>query len=188
MRWERLLADIEAAEAARDRADMLGEAAERARHETGQVTMAGRLRAAVGTVVTIEVDGPQRCAGTLSAVGSGWLVLESGPASWLIATAHVVQVADLPRPAAPGLNAAARRVYEGLGLRHALRGIAADRSAVQIGLGGNGVIAGTIDRVGADFVDLAVHPVGEPRRARDVQGARSVPITAIRYVRRSSAQ
>lgn len=188
MRWERLLADIEAAEAARDRADMLGEAAERARHETGQVALAGRLRAAVGAVVTIEVDGPQRCAGTLSAVGSGWLVLESGPVSWLVATAHLVQVADLPRPTAPAMDAAERRVYDGLGLRHALRGIAADRSAVQIGLGVNGVLAGTIDRVGADFVDLAVHPIGEPRRARDVRGVRSVPIAAIRYVRRGSEQ
>jgi hypothetical protein len=43
---------------------------------------------------------------------------------------------------------------------------------------------GTIDRVGADFVELSEHRVGEFRRARDVLAVRTVPFEAIGLVRR----
>ena len=68
-----------------------------------------------------------------------------------------------------------------------LRGIAADRSFVQIGLGAADAVAGTIDRVGADFIDVAVHATGEPRRAREVRGQRTVRLDAISYLRRGAA-
>lgn len=186
MRWDRLLADIEAAEAARERAEMLGEAAERSRMETGRVSLEARLRAAEGRPVVLEVDGPQRCAGRLAGVGLGWVVVEGAPASWLVATRHVLWVADLPRQFSPPPEGAAKRLYESLGIRHVLRGIAADRSAVQIGLGTGEPLTGTIDRVGADFVDLAVHAPGELRRTRELRGERAVHIDAIRYVRRQA--
>jgi hypothetical protein len=185
MRWDRLLGDIEAAEDARARAEMLGEAAERSRLETARVTLESRLAAAAGSRLTIDLDGAGRCSGVVTAVGRGWVVLDAGQVSWVVAVEHIRWVADLGRNAAPPPSAAGRRIYDKLGIAHVLRGIATDRAAVQLGLGAGETLAGTIDRVGADFVDVAVHAVGEPRRPREVRGRRTVRTAAIRFVRRS---
>lgn len=185
MRWERLLADLVTAEEARQRAAMLGEATERARTETARVTLVDRLRAAEGHRLVFEVDGPQRCAGVLAGIGPGWLVLEDDAVQWMLALRHVVWVDELPPFVAPQPQGAARQVYQRLGLTHVLRGIAADRSGVRIGVGRSDPVYGTIDRVGADFVDVAVHPVGEPRRSRQVTGHRTIAIDAVRYVQRT---
>lgn len=187
MRWDRLLADIEAAELARERAEMLGEAAERSRLETARVRLQSRLEAACGAQITVEIDGPHRAIGAIEAVGNGWFVLVGGAQSWVIPTGHVLWIGDLPRHAAPPPEGGAKRIFESLGLQHVLRGIAADRSFVQIGLGAADAVAGTIDRVGADFIDVAVHATGEPRRAREVRGQRTVRLDAISYLRRGAA-
>lgn len=184
MRWERLLADLEAVEEARRRAELLGETAELIRAETARIPLAARLRAAEGVRLTFEVDGGHRCAGTLTGVGQGWVLLEDGAVQWLLAMRHVLWVDGLPRYAAPELDGAARRIYESLGLPHVLRGIAADRSAVHLGLGRGEPVFGTIDRVGSDFVELALHPSGEPRRRTAVGAHRAVAIDAVRYLRR----
>jgi hypothetical protein len=41
------------------------------------------------------------------------------------------------------------------------------------------VLAGTIDRAGADHLDLALHDAGSPRRARAVTGFRVVPFASV---------
>lgn len=186
MRWERLLADLQAVEETRQRAELLGEAAERARAETARASLAGRLRAAEGRRLAFEVDGGQRCAGTVAGVGAGWVVLEDAPTQWLLASRYIRWVDDLPRYAAAEPDGVAKRIYDSLGLRHVLRGVAADRSTVRLGVGGAAPLTGTIDRVGADFVDLALHPAGEARRQREVSAQRAVAIDAIRYLQRSA--
>ena len=60
---------------------------------------------------------------------------------------------------------------------------ARDRSAVQIVLDDGSVLGGTLDRVGADYVELAEHPADLPRRAEAVQGVRGVVIAGIAVVR-----
>ena len=70
-----------------------------------------------------------------------------------------------------------------LDLRRALRGLARDRSAVQVVLDDGVVLAGTLDRVGADYVELAEHPADQPRRAEAVQGVRAVVHRAVAVVR-----
>jgi len=74
-------------------------------------------------------------------------------------------------------------VGERLGLGYALRVIARDRSPVTLVLRDGTVVGGTLDRVGADFVDLAEHPVGEPRRAGNVRGVRMISLGALAVVR-----
>ncbi len=77
------------------------------------------------------------------------------------------------------------RVAARLGLASALRGIARDRSGTAITLVDATRIVGTIDRVGADFVEVAEHAPGEARRAKAVSQVRTVPLAALAVVRAS---
>jgi hypothetical protein len=54
---------------------------------------------------------------------------------------------------------------------------------VVVGLVDGGAVTGTVDRVGADFVEVAEHGPGEPRRQREVSGVRAVAFAAIAVVR-----
>jgi hypothetical protein len=75
-------------------------------------------------------------------------------------------------------------------LRAALRGIARDRSTVRIHLtSGNtqfDAVDATIDRVGADFLEVAAHSAGAARRRAEVRETELVPFTAVVAVRRST--
>ena len=71
-----------------------------------------------------------------------------------------------------------------LTLRSALRGLVRDRSAVQVRLVDARMITGTLDRVGADFVELAEHAAAEPRRRADVRDVLVLPLAAIVLIRR----
>ena len=46
------------------------------------------------------------------------------------------------------------------------------------------ILSGTIDRVGADFVEIAAHAVGEERRRADVRELVVVALTGLALVRR----
>ena len=46
----------------------------------------------------------------------------------------------------------------------------------------DGIVHGTIDRVARDHVDLALHEPGSPRREREVQGYRIVPLDRVLLV------
>jgi hypothetical protein len=70
-----------------------------------------------------------------------------------------------------------------LDLRYALRGVARNRSALSVVLRDGGVLTGTIDRVGLDFLEMAEHPMGEPRRARSVRDSRAVRLAALAMLR-----
>jgi hypothetical protein len=45
-------------------------------------------------------------------------------------------------------------------------------------------LGGTLDRVGADFVELAQHGTGEARREAAVRGARLLPLEGLALLRR----
>ena len=115
-------------------------------------------------------------------VGSDWLLLEDDRGRQnLVAAAAVRAVAGLGRGAAPPEPSGAVRGL--LDLRRALRALARDRAVVQVVLDDGGVLRGTLDRVGADYVELAEHPADLPRRAEAVQGVRAVVIAAVAVVR-----
>jgi hypothetical protein len=71
-----------------------------------------------------------------------------------------------------------------LGLRHILRGVARDRSVLRVHLIDETVVDGTIDRVGSDFVEIAVHAAGEIRRQSEVREVLVVALSAIAAIRR----
>lgn len=182
MRWQQLFADLEARfEAELDAADR-GDPSSRARHEIGALRWADRLRGAVGSPVVLLCRGAGSVAGTLSDVGSDWvLLLDDRGRESLVAASAVRAVSGLGRRTAPPQEDGPVRGR--LDLRRALRGLARDRAAVQLVLDEGTALAGTIDRVGADYLDLAEHPADLHRRTETVQGVRTVVIDAVVVVR-----
>ena len=181
MRWQQLFADLQAQFEAEEAAEHRGVDASRARAETGAVELVRRLRGSLGAPLTLRCRGAGAVAGTLVDVGVDWLLLEDEQGrSNLVAAATVRTVTGLGLRTAVAETGAVRARMD---LRWALRGLARDRSAVQVVLDDGGVLTGTLDRVGADHVDLAEHPAGLPRRAEAVRAVHVVVIAAIAVVR-----
>ena len=182
MRWEQLFTDLEAQLDAAETAEQQAEEASRARAEHGRVRLVDRVRGAHGHEVSLRCLGGATVAGRLVDVGIDWLLLVDGQGrEVLVATAAVTVVAGLGTPTAAGSpdGEVARR----LDLRRALRGLARDRAPVSCLLADGGVLTGTVDRVGADFLELAEHPLDQPRRRGAVTGVRAVPVRAVVAVR-----
>jgi hypothetical protein len=178
VRWELLFADLEAFAEASERAVFAGEVAERERAERAELRLADRLRAHVGGRLTFSVLGGDRLTGRLADVGAEWILLEEADSVLLPLTA-VTGVDGLSRVAAIDTGKLARRI----GWTVLLRRLARDRALVRLTLVDGGTAAGTIDRVGADHLDLAQHPLDEARRAGAVRGVRVIPLSALVTVR-----
>jgi len=181
MRWDALFADLESQFAALHEGDLYGEVADRIRAEVGKITVLDRLRGALDTVIRVELVDAEPVQGILTRVGKDCLLLESERYDeWLIPVGALVAVHHLGPWAEPAIGA----VEGKLGLAHLLRGIARDRSPVTLFCSGGAPVTGTIDRVGADFLELAEHPLDAPRRRTEVYNVRLVPTQALRAVRR----
>lgn len=182
MRWERLFADLEAQFAAQSPDDDTAEAASRARYEHGRVLLIDRLRGSLGRQVTLSCRGTGDLTGRLVDVGVDWLLLTDAMGrELLVAAAAVRAVGGLGATTAPGAEAGP--VTRRLDLRRALRGLARDRAPVQCLLDDGSQLTGTVDRVGADFLELAEHPLDVPRRRDAVRGVRAVVLDAVAAVR-----
>ena len=180
MRWRRLFDDLEAQVDAALEAELEGEVSERSRREAALVRLRDRLAAAVGATVTVHLPGAGQVQGVLADCGVDWLLLEQGAGEVLVPLSAVLGVTGAgPAAAAPDESAVGAR----LDLRWALRGLARSRTAVRLVLLDGSVVAGTLDRVGADHVDLAEHGRDELRRASAVRQVRLVPLTALVAVR-----
>lgn len=181
MRWEELFADLESQFASLEDGSLYGEVAERIRTEVGRITLLDRLRGAVGTGVRIELVSGQPVQGELARVGKDCILIASGRSEeWLVPAAALAAVHGLE----PWAERAEGAIAAKLGLVHLLRGVARDRSPVTVYGTGGQPVSGTIDRVGADFFELAEHPLDVPRRRDEVFNSRLVPTTALVAVRR----
>jgi hypothetical protein len=182
VRWQRLFSDLEAQAEELATRDFEGEVAERTRIEIGKLRLVDRLRAATGHSVQVSCLGAGLVCGDLDQVGSGWLLLTESPGrEALIPLDAVLSLVGLGAlSATPGSEG---RVGSRLDLRHALRRIVRDRAPVQVLLVDGTGFDGTLDRVGADFVEVAEHPRGEPRRSTAVQRVRTLPLAALALVR-----
>ncbi|HEU0103098.1 MAG TPA: hypothetical protein VFR07_12345 [Mycobacteriales bacterium] len=180
MRWKALFDDLEAQAAAADRVELEDEVRDRTRREVGLVRAADRLRACVGEPLAVSVVGAGPAHGTLLDAGPDWLLLEERPGrDALVPLAAVLGVTGVGRRTAAPLDRVGRR----LDLRWTLRALVRDRAALQVRLRDGSLLAGTLDRVGADHVDLAEHPQGELRRPAAVLGVRLVPLDALALLR-----
>lgn len=181
MRWQGLFDDLEAQLEAAQAAELAGELAERARRESALLRWSDRLRAAEGADLAVTLPGAGVLRGRLLEAGTDWLLLaEHGRREVLVPSTAVLGVTGLgPRSAVPDESPVTRR----LDLRWALRGLARSRTAVTLGLVDGSLVTGTLDRVGADHLDLAEHAPGEVRRAGAVRQVRLVPLPALALVR-----
>lgn len=182
MRWEALFGDLEAQFEQAEAAQLAAEVADRTRRELARIRLVDRLRAATGGELSCAVAGGETVSGRLLDVGADWILLgEAFAREALLPLAAVMGVTGLgPRASEPGSEGA---VAKRLDLRYALRVVARDRSPVFCLLVDGSRVAGTLDRVGADFVDLAEHPADEPRRPAAVRAVRSIPLSALAVVR-----
>lgn len=184
MRWDALFADLEAQAEALASAERAAEVDERIRGEVGALGLLDRARGAVGAQLRLRLDGGHAAHGRLVRVGADWLLLDEGagrealiPAGALLGARGLLRYSAVPGSAGP--------VESRLGLRQALRGIARDRSPVRLALRDGASMAATIDRVGADFVEVATHAAGEARRRQEVRDVELVPISALVAARRT---
>ena len=122
-----------------------------------------------GELVAAGVRRPQ-CVIPFSAIGG--VLLDRGG----------VERSLHEQPSAPA------RLAERIGLAFVLRDLCRRRAAVELDCGVNQsgaarVLHGTIDRVGRDHCDLAMHDAGVPRRSALVTGFRIVPFDQLMMVR-----
>jgi hypothetical protein len=198
MRWDRLFADLEARFDEIGDAEAAAELADRQRVAIGAVRATQRLSGAVDQQIRVRLAGGASIGGVLRTVGPDWLLLvEAQARECIVALGAVTAVEGLIAATAPEMTGLELR----LDLRRALRGLARDRSPVAVGLTGwsgglagtapgiasgsigSAEVIGTIDRVGADFIEVAVHAAWEPRRAGTVRSVALVPIEAVIVVR-----
>lgn len=177
MRWEALFDDFEAQLAAWEAREHAGEVAERIRAERARIDLSQRLLAHSGRRIAVRVVSGE-VAGTLADVAPAWIVIADSSAQYLVPTAAMLWVEGLGRDASspPG------RVLRALGLGHAVRALARDRASVGVQLRGS-TVHGTIDRVGADHFDLAVHEPGQWRRSAAVRSVASIAFSGIDWIR-----
>lgn len=181
-RWYDLFADLEAQAESLALLERAGEIEDRTRGEVGRVTVTDRLRAAVGSTLRVHCRGGLTLRGALTRVHQDWLLLDQEHGrETLVVAEHILAISGLSRSAAG--EESQSLVDRRLALLIALRQIARDRSNVRLHLV-EGAFEGTIDRAGANFVDLAVHPPGEARRRSSVLEVVLIPTASLVAVSR----
>jgi hypothetical protein len=198
MRWDKLFDDLESQLENEITADDLEVDAEEERLRLGRLSMRDRL-------VSLHARSSEESPLTLSVVlitgarliirpaiiGRDWMsadvVDDSGrPAQCIVpfaamagislGSAHITpSLATKPSSGHPSLS-------QRLGLSYVLRDLCRRRRAVSILLVA-GEVHGTIDRVGRDHLDLAVHERGTVRRETAVSEYRLVPFSSLVLVR-----
>ncbi len=183
MRWEQLFADLEAQAEAETRAELAGEVADRTRRELGRLRLVDRLRPAAGAPLIVRLQGAGVLSGTVADVGADWVLLaEQDGGAALLPLAAVVALSGAGGASdVPDSEGEVARRFD---LRFALRGLVRDRTTVEVVLVDGTRLTGTLDRVGADHVDLAQHDPQDARRAAAVRQVLLLPLWAIALVRR----
>lgn len=186
MHWDRFFEDIESQLAAEWETERAALDTEAERLRVARLDLRTRLRAAAAERATVTVDvGVDAARGRLVIAGADWVGVETDegalaavPMSSCVAVG--VEHAALLRSA---LDVPVDPLTARIGFGFLCRDLARRRVVVSV-LGSDGTArTGTIDRAGADHLDLAMHDPDAPRRAASVRGFRMVPFSAVAWVR-----
>lgn len=181
MRWEDLFDDLEGQAEAWQRAERDAEVADRTRAEVGQVTLISRLRSNEGRDVSARLANGTTISGTLVRLGVDWMLLAC-PQEVVVPVSGIATLADLPWEAVSPHGVG--HVGSRLSLSSVFRAMAVDRARITVQLNDTTSVSGTPDRVGRDFVDLAVHHEDQAPRAAAVSRRTTVVYSAISAVLR----
>jgi len=183
--WERLFDDLEDQLASGWEAERAALDAESERLRFSRLDLRARLGALVraSTPVAATLHDGTTVAGRPCAVGADWaaLVPDDGRVNVLLPL-DAVSLWTLDHGALLGSGANAEPLSplrERLSLGFVLRDLARRRTGVTVRTRPGTLLSGTIDRAGADHLDLALHDAGEARRARAVRGFRIIPFAAL---------
>ena len=183
MRWNALFEDMEAQLAEAETLVFESEVSDRSRADAASTGLADRLRGSLGGPIGVHLVSGSTFAGILSHVGAESLVVDEVAHQVLVPFAAVSHYGGIGRIAVCESSAVRSKV----GLASALRGLARDRAPLTVllakGEPGEQRLPGVIDRVGRDFIDLAVTPPGEARRASGILDVATVPFGALRALR-----
>lgn len=184
MRWDELFADLSGQSDADEAAALAAEVADRSRWEAGQTRLTDRIRGWQAVPVAVGLPAGETLHGPLLAVGQDWLVVGDGREDCLV-PAHAVRWLQLrgPRAVLTGAARGSAASVHRLRLVHAVRLLVRDRAYVRVRLAEGETVSGSVDRAGADHVDLAQHPADVPRRSYAVQSSWVLPYAAITSIR-----
>jgi hypothetical protein len=191
VRWDRFFDDLEGQLASEWEAERVALDTEAERLRLSRVALRERLtmletRDRDAALPSFEVVDGTVLSGEVTGVGADWVALEGGRTGALVLPFASIAAIGMPhadvlrsaRPAA-GRSLLADRMTLGFVVRDLVR----RRVGVTIHLTHGRMLAGTIDRAGADHLDLALHEPGSPRRASEVTGHRIVPFGAVAWIR-----
>jgi len=196
MRWENLFDDLESQLEHELDAEEIDLRAEEERLRLARLTLRDRMMAVAASdqpeISMRLVDGASVRVRPVT-FGKDWFAADLvAPAPYRTGTDQVVvpltavAYATLPADEVPVSTAEPpgrrSRLVDRLGLAFVLRDFCRRRSALSV-VTTVDAVHGTIDRVGRDHVDLAVHEPGSSRRAANVSELRIVPLTTIVLIR-----
>lgn len=182
MRWSDFFADLESQLQFEQWHAVEQEAAELTRGMWADITLMDRLRPALGQSIRLILQDGRMHQVTLQAVGPTWVGgLDEAGAVMIPGEAILAVDADLRRAHIP-----IKPLRAGPTISAVYRGLARRREALQVVSRDGTVLAeGTIDRVGKDHIDVALHARDEFRRAAAVRGRRVIAFETILLVRAS---
>ena len=193
MRWDRFFDDLEDQLASEWEAERAALDTEAERLRLSRVALRDRLgrlidRDPAAGPASFELSDRTVLAAGVTGVGADWVALEpaAGRPGAIVVPFVSIACIGMPHPdllrsarPAPPRSPLADRLTLGFVLRDLVR----RRTSVAVHLASGRALAGTIDRAGADHLDLALHEPGSPRRADSVTGHRIVPFAAISWIR-----
>jgi hypothetical protein len=201
MRWDNLFDDLESQLEHELTAEDIDLRAEEERLRLARISLRDRVIALGGarggtvhaegdTVIRFLLVGGTAASVQLRSFGRDWfsgqLVDDSGRHPQCIVPLAAIAGLLMGREQVRGSLAVPetddRSLSARLGLAFVLRDLCRRRASVELHLL-DGVVRGTIDRVGRDHLDLAVHEPGSPRREIEVSHYRVVPFSRLLLVR-----
>lgn len=199
--WDRLFEDLEGQLASEWESERAALDAESERLRISRLELRSRLRVLCASAApsTLDLPGGRRVRARLNALGSDWIAATIAQAeestakrSTLIVPLHAVRGLTVDHglllSSLDDEGGSAPVLRERMSLGFVLRDLARRRVPVRIVSVDDSDVHGTIDRAGADHLDLALHDPGEARIASSVQSFQMIPFAAVASVQTSGDQ